>query len=144
MIRQQPGVTEVEVGYTGGVLENPVYERVKTGTTGHAESVRVEFDPSRTSYEQLLRFFFTIHDPTTLNQQGNDKGTQYRSAIFYNSEQQRKSAEKIRAEVNASGKWSKPVVTEIVEAGVFSRAEEYHQDYLQKNPGGYTCHYIRE
>lgn len=144
LLRTFPGITSVEVGYTGGSLDDPVYEIVKTGESGHAEAVRVVFNPAETSYAEILRFFFRIHDPTTKNRQGNDVGTQYRSAVFYSSEKQRKVAEQIRQEVDSSGKWKNPLVTEIVPAGRWYPAEGYHQDYLQKNPGGYTCHYIRD
>lgn len=145
ILRKIPGVLDTEVGYAGGVIDNPVYELVKTGTTGHAESVKVVFDPAQISFEELLeKWFFRMHDPTTLNQQGNDRGTQYRSAIFYMNDEQRKIAEKVKARVNASGKWKKPLVTEIAKAGKFTPAEDYHQDYLVKNPGGYTCHYLRD
>ena len=114
------------------------------GTTGHAESVRIVFDPTKLSYADLLeKWFFRMHDPTTENRQGNDVGTQYRSAIFYTSPEQKKVAEEVKARVEASGKWKKPIVTQIVAAGTFTKAEDYHQDYLQKHPGGYTCHYLR-
>ncbi len=139
LLRQQPGVIGIEVGYTGGTVSHPTYENHK----GHAEAVQIRFDPAKTSYETLLRFFFRIHDPTTLNRQGNDKGSSYRSAIFYNSPEQKQIAEKVKAEVDASGKWKNPVVTEITPAGPWWKAEDYHQDYLQKHPGGYTCHFIR-
>lgn len=144
LFRRQPGVLETEVGYTGGATPDPRYEDVKTGRTGHAESIRIVFDPSRTSYEALLRFFFRMHDPTTPNRQGNDVGSQYRSAIFVHSQVQRRVAERVKAEVEASGFWKKPIATEIVPAGPWHRAEAYHQDYLAKNPGGYTCHWVRE
>lgn len=144
LIRQMPGVLDTEVGYTGGTVGAPTYEKVKKGTTGHAEAIQISFDPSRLSYEALLQFFFRLHDPTTPNRQGNDIGTQYRSAIFFHSEDQRQIAEKVKAEVNQSGKWPKPLVTEIVAATPFYPAEDYHQDYLQKNPGGYTCHFVRD
>ncbi len=144
LIRQLPGVSQTTVGYTGGTLKGPVYEDVKTGLTGHAESIEILFDPEKLSYADLLRFFFRIHDPTTLNRQGNDRGSQYRSAIFYTDESQKKIAEKIREEVHLSGIWNLPIVTEITPALPFYPAEEYHQDYLQKNPGGYTCHFVRE
>jgi peptide methionine sulfoxide reductase msrA/msrB len=144
ILRSLPGVIETEVGYVGGTLPNPTYEDVSSGTTGHAEAVRIVFDPSSTSYESLLHTFFRMHDPTTVHRQHNDVGTQYRSAIFTESETQRVMAEKVKAEVEASGKWSQPVVTEIVPAWRFWPAEAYHQDYLQKHPGGYTCHYLRE
>lgn len=145
LIRKIPGVLETEVGYEGGTTERPNYEQVKTGRTGHAESVRVTFDPKQLSYADLLeKWFFKMHDPTTANRQGNDVGTQYRSAIFVSSEEQRKVAEQVKKRVNESGKWKKPVVTEIVSAGPFTPAESYHQDYLEKNPGGYTCHWMRD
>jgi methionine-S-sulfoxide reductase len=144
LIRKMPGVVETQVGYTGGSFPDVDYTMVKTGTTGHAEAIEVKFDPAILSYEDLLRYFFKLHDPTTKNRQGNDRGSQYRSAIFYHSDSQKKSAEKIKAEVDASKKWNAPIVTEIVEAGPFIRAEEYHQKYLEKNPGGYTCHFVRE
>ncbi len=145
LIRGIPGVISTDVGYSGGDLPNATYKDVKKGDTGHAEAVRVVFDPSKLSYETLLRdWFFKMHDPTTLNRQGNDIGTSYRSAIFYTSEAQRKVAEKVKKEVDASGKWKKPIVTEITKAGDFWPAEDYHQDYLQKNPNGYTCHWMRD
>ncbi len=144
LIRKLPGVLETEVGYAGGALESPGYEQVKTGRTGHAESVQVTFDPAKLSYEALLRFYFRIHDPTTPNRQGNDRGTQYRSAIFALTDEQARTAERVKQEVDASGKWGAPVVTEIVRGGTFWPAEAYHQDYLVKNPGGYTCHWIRD
>lgn len=144
LLRKQPGVLKTIVGYTGGVTDNPTYNDVKKGTTGHAESVEIVFDPKKTTYEQILLFFFTMHDPTTPNRQGNDRGTQYRSAIFYHDDEQKKTAEKVKERVQKSGKWKGTVVTEIVPATKFYPAEDYHQDYLQKNPGGYTCHYVRE
>jgi methionine-S-sulfoxide reductase len=128
------------VGYTGGTVPDATYQNHE----GHAEAVRIWFDPSVTSFATLLRFFFRMHDPTTLNRQGNDFGTSYRSAIFYHSEAQRATAQLVNAEVAASGKWSRPVVTEITPAGPWWRAEEFHQDYLLKNPNGYTCHYLRD
>jgi peptide methionine sulfoxide reductase msrA/msrB len=144
IIRNIPGVLNVTVGYTGGSTPNPVYPLVSSGATGHAESVKVEFDPAKLSYEQLLGWFFRMHDPTTLNQQGNDRGTQYRSAIFYINEEQKQTAEKVKSAIDSSGKWKNSIVTEITKAGDFYPAEEYHQDYLQKNPGGYTCHFLRD
>jgi peptide methionine sulfoxide reductase msrA/msrB len=144
ILRDIPGVLETEVGYSGGSLPNARYPDVRSGRTGHAESVRIVFDPARLPYEELLGWFFRMHDPTTPNRQGNDVGTQYRSAIFTMSEAQRAVAERVKARVGASGKWTRPVVTEIVPAGPFWPAEEYHQDYLEKNPGGYTCHFLRE
>ena len=144
LLRKEPGVLQTDVGYTGGFTPNPVYEQVKKGDTGHAEAVRIVFDPTKTTYEKILSFFFRLHDPTTLNRQGNDRGTQYRSAIFYLSPAQKETAEKVKERVDKSGKWKSPVVTQIVPAGEFYPAEDYHQDYLQKNPGGYTCHYVRD
>ena len=144
LLRKEPGVVSTEVGYTGGTLPNPKYEDVHAGHGGHAEAVKVVFDPGVTSYEQILLFFFRMHDPTTKNQQGNDVGVSYRSAIFYESDAQKKTAEEVKARVNASGKWRKPIVTEIVKAGTFWPAEQEHQDYLVKHPGGYTCHYVRD
>jgi methionine-S-sulfoxide reductase len=144
LVRALPGVLKTEVGYTGGQTKNPRYESVKTGSTGHAEAIEIEFDPAKISYEQILRFFFTMHDPTTVNQQGNDRGSQYRSAIFYHDDEQKKVAEQVKAAVDKSGAWKKPVVTEIVPATEFYPAEDYHQDYLQKHPNGYTCHWVRE
>jgi peptide methionine sulfoxide reductase msrA/msrB len=144
ILRKIPGVTATRVGYTGGTTSDPAYPDVHAGDTGHAEAVEVVFDPSRVSYEEILGYFFRLHDPTTLNRQGNDVGTSYRSAIFYHSDEQRRTAEQVKQRVDQSDKWSNPVVTEIVAAGPFWIAEESHQDYLQKNPGGYTCHYLRE
>lgn len=144
ILRKLPGVLDVAVGYTGGTAEHPAYEAVKTGATGHAEAVRVAFDPKKLSYEELLGFFFRLHDPTTKNRQGNDVGTQYRSAVFYQTEDQRKTALEVRDRVERSGKWKRPITTEIVPAAKFWPAEDYHQDYLRKNPGGYTCHYLRD
>lgn len=144
LIQKQKGVIETQVGYTGGDLKAPGYNDVKTGATGHAEAVQILFDPKILKYDDLLLYFFKLHDPTTLNQQGNDKGTQYRSTIFYQSKKQKDSAEKIKHRVDASGAWKKPVVTQIVEAGPFWRAEDYHQKYLNKHPDGYTCHMVRD
>jgi methionine-S-sulfoxide reductase len=144
LLRQVPGVRRTLVGYTGGQLKAPEYGDVKTGRTGHAESIQVVFDPSQLSYERLLAYFFTIHDPTTKNQQGNDVGTQYRSVIFVLDAEQRRVAEKMIERVGASGDWKAPITTEVTDATEFYPAEEYHQDYLQKNPGGYTCHYPRQ
>lgn len=144
IIRSIPGVLKTEVGYAGGTVDNPTYNIVKLGTTNHAESVQIEFDPSRLSYEDLLGYFFRMHDPTTLNQQGNDKGTQYRSVIFYHSPEQKKTAEEVIKKVEAAKKWSRPIVTQVVSATKFYPAEDYHQDYLQKNPQGYTCHWLRD
>lgn len=138
LFRKQPGVLNTEVGYTGGKVANPTYENHE----GHAEAVEIEYDENITSYKNLLDFFFQIHNPTTLNQQGNDKGTSYRSAIFYGNEEERKEAENFIDIVNKSKRWKDPVVTTLEPLGKFYTAEDYHQDYLQKNPGGYTCHAI--
>jgi peptide methionine sulfoxide reductase msrA/msrB len=143
ILRQIPGVIKTTVGYTGGTVPNPTYELVCSHTTGHAESVQIVFDPDKLSYEQLLGFFFRMHAPTTRDQQENDIGAQYRSAIFYISDEQKQIAGRVKMQVDKSGKWKRPVVTEITMATVFYPAEEYHQDYLQKNPGGYNCHYLR-
>lgn len=144
IIRNIPGVINTTVGYTGGEVDNPTYNIVKLGTTNHAESVKVEFDSSKLSYADLLGYFFRMHDPTSLNQQGNDKGTQYRSVIFYHSEEQKKIAHEVINKVEASKKWPKPIVTQVIAATKFYPAEDYHQDYLKKNPGGYTCHWLRD
>ncbi|MES2855572.1 MAG: peptide-methionine (S)-S-oxide reductase MsrA [Bdellovibrionota bacterium] len=144
LLRTQPGVVDVEVGYTGGKLDNPIYNIVKTGASGHAEAVQVIFDPKKTSYEKILLYFFKIHDPTTANRQGNDVGTQYRSSIFFQNEAQHTIAEKVKSRVEKSKAWKKPIVTEIVEFKKWYKAEGDHQDYLQKNPGGYTCHFPRD
>jgi len=137
--RRLPGVISTTVGYCGGTLANPTYEQVCTDTTGHAESLKIEFDPAVISYKDLLRHFFRMHDPTQLNRQGNDFGTQYRSVIFYQSEEQRKIAQDVIASLTASKRYKKPIVTELLPAMPFYPAEDYHQDYLQKHPGGY-CH----
>jgi peptide methionine sulfoxide reductase msrA/msrB len=144
IIRKIPGVTRTTVGYSGGTTADPTYEEVCTGTTGHAESIQVEFDSSRLSYENLLDYFFRMHDPTTLNRQHNDVGTQYRSAIFYTSEAQKQTAEAVKYRWSKSGKFSRPITTEITAAGKFYSAEDYHQKYLVKHPGGYTCHVLRD
>jgi peptide methionine sulfoxide reductase msrA/msrB len=145
ILRQVPGILETTVGYSGGTLAHPTYEKVKKGDTGHAEAVRIVFDPAQLSYAEILeKWFFKMHDPTTRNRQGNDIGSQYRSAIFYLSEEQRKTAEQVKAKIDASGKWKSPIVTEITRASEFTPAEDYHQKYLIKNPGGYTCHWIRD
>lgn len=144
IIRKIPGVIRTTVGYSGGTTANPTYEEVCTGTTGHAESIQVEFDSTRLSYEKLLDYFFRMHDPTTLNRQHNDVGTQYRSAIFYTSEAQKETAQRIKDQWEKSGKFSRPITTEIIAAGKFYPAEEYHQKYLVKHPGGYTCHVLQD
>jgi peptide methionine sulfoxide reductase msrA/msrB len=145
ILRKIPGVIETEVGYAGGKTPNPTYRDVKTGLTGHAEAVRVVFDPTQLTFADLLEhWFFRMHDPTTTNRQGNDVGSQYRSAIFFTTPAQAEIASKIKTKVDASGKWKRPIVTEIVEAGPWTAAEDYHQDYLVNNPGGYTCHWMRD
>lgn len=138
--RLVPGVKSVVCGYAGGTTEHPTYEQVCTGETGHAEVVKIEYDPKETSLEKLLAFFWTVHDPTTLNRQGDDHGTQYRSIILYQDEEQRLAAEKSRSEI--AGKWANPIVTEIVPLKVFYPAEEYHQDYFRKNPERGYCRYV--
>lgn len=139
LIRQLPGVISTVVGYTGGDVPNATYRHHGT----HAEGIEIKFDPAVLSYRSLLEFFFQIHDPTTRNRQGNDIGTSYRSAIFYLDEAQHQTAIALIAELNASGKWPGPIVTEVVPATDFWNAEEEHQDYLQKHPHGYTCHFVR-
>lgn len=142
LLRKIPGVIDTEVGYSGGEGD-PTYENVKKGRSGYAEAISITFNPQILSYAKLLELFFKLHDPTTLNRQGNDVGSQYRSAIFVRSEAQRKTAEAAIGAQNQSGKWQRPVATSIEELKAFYSAEDYHQDYLQKNPGGYTCHYWR-
>lgn len=145
ILRKIPGVRETQAGYTGGWLPNPKYDDTHDSKSGHAESVKVVFDPKTLPLEELLeKWFFRMHDPTTLNRQGNDVGSQYRSAIFTFNETQKKTAETVKARVNASGKWRRPVVTEIATASIWYSAEGYHQKYLLKNPGGYTCHFMRD
>ena len=140
-----PGVIDTDVGYTGGWVKNPTYEDTHDSKSGHAEAIRVTFDPSVLSYQDLLeQWFFKLHDPTTLNRQGNDVGTQYRSAIFPQTPEQRAIAERVIARVEASGRWKRPITTSIEPASTWYSAEGYHQDYLRKNPGGYTCHYLRD
>ncbi|MGZ3743662.1 MAG: peptide-methionine (S)-S-oxide reductase MsrA [Pseudobdellovibrionaceae bacterium] len=143
LLRKLPGVLDTEVGYAGGTIPKATYELVKTGKTGHAEAVQIKFDPTLLSFENLLLFFFKIHDPTTEEQQGNDIGSQYRSAIFYHSETQREIAKKVIDRVNKSNAWKAPLVTEIKPLENFTPAESSHQDYLEKHPQGYTCHFIR-
>jgi peptide methionine sulfoxide reductase msrA/msrB len=144
LYRTQKGVLYSEVGYTGGLTKNAQYTEVKTGTTGHAEAVRILFDPTVTSYKEILFYFFKIHDPTTTNRQGNDIGTQYRSEIFFLNEAQKKAAQEVIKRVDDSKKWDGPVVTKLEKFHDFYRGEEYHQDYLVKHPGGYTCHFPRK
>ncbi|RJS91337.1 peptide-methionine (S)-S-oxide reductase MsrA [Salinisphaera sp. Q1T1-3] len=139
LIRRQDGVLGTRVGYSGGTMKYPSYR----DHGHHAEAIEIVFDDARTSYRRLLEFFFQIHDPTTRNRQGNDIGESYRSAIYYLDETQREVAENTIADVEASGIWPGPVVTEVAPAGTFWEAEDYHQDYLEKVPGGYTCHFPR-
>ena len=139
LIRKQPGVLSTRVGYSGGDVDNATYRNHGT----HAEAIEIVFDPAKTSFRAMLEFFFQIHDPTTVDRQGNDRGVSYRSGIFYVSDQQRRIAEETIADVEASGLWPGKVVTELAPAGAFWQAEPEHQDYLQRYPTGYTCHYLR-
>jgi peptide-methionine (S)-S-oxide reductase len=139
LIRALPGVESTRVGYTGGQNEHPTYRN----HPGHAEAIEISYDPTKTDYRTLLEFFFQIHDPTTKNRQGNDIGTSYRSAIFYTTDEQKRVAEDTIADVDASGLWPGKVVTEVTPAGNFWEVESEHQDYLQKHPHGYTCHFPR-
>ena len=139
LIRNLPGIHSTVVGYTGGDVPNATYRNHGT----HAEAIEILFDPEKLSYRTLLEFFFQIHDPATLNRQGNDRGLSYRSAIFYVDEEQKETAHTLIKEMEASGKWPGPIVTEVVPATDFLNAEEEHQNYLQKSPNGYTCHFIR-
>jgi len=139
LIRKLPGVLATRVGYTGGDVANATYRHHGT----HAEAIEIVFDPSRITYRDLLEFFFQIHDPTTLNRQGNDRGLSYRSAIFYTTDEQRRIAEDTIADVNAAGLWPGKVVTEVAPASGFWEAEPEHQDYLERIPHGYTCHFVR-
>ena len=136
------GVISVVSGYAGGHVENPTYKQVTTGTTGHAEVTQIQFDPQQLSYEELLEVFFGTHDPTTLNRQGNDAGTQYRSIIFYHNEEQKRIAERVKARIGASGIWKDPIVTEIVPFTKFFKAEDYHQNYYRTNPSQAYCRYV--
>ena len=139
LIRKRPGVLTTRVGYTGGSVANATYRN----HAGHAEAIEISFDPALITYRDLLEFFFQIHDPSTKNRQGNDVGESYRSAIFYTTPEQEKTAREVIAEIDASGIWPGPVVTEVEPAGDFWEAEEEHQDYLEKYPAGYTCHFVR-
>ena len=139
LFRRYDGVISTRVGYTGGDVRNATYH--KHGT--HAEAIEIIFDPTKLSYRQILEFFFQIHDPSTKNRQGNDVGTSYRSAIFYTSDEQKRTAEKTIADVDASGLWPGKAVTEVAPASDFWEAEPDHQDYLERYPDGYTCHYVR-
>jgi peptide-methionine (S)-S-oxide reductase len=140
LVRRLPGVIKTRVGYSGGDVPNATYRNHGT----HAEALEVTFDPSKTSYRNILEFFFQIHDPSTENRQGNDRGTSYRSGIYYLSDEQKRVAEDTVADVDASGLWPGKAVTEIVPAGPFWEAEPEHQDYLERNPNGYTCHFVRQ
>lgn len=139
IFRKVPGVTDTQVGYTGGHTANPTYKEVCTDATGHAEAIEITFDPAKVAYKQLVDLFFKMHDPTQVNRQGPDFGTQYRSAIFYHSPEQQAVAGAAKDELDKSGKYKKPVATQILPAGPFYRAEEYHQRYFEKN-GGPSCH----
>jgi peptide-methionine (S)-S-oxide reductase len=139
LFRRQEGVLSSRVGYTGGNTPNATYRNHGT----HAEAIEIRFDPAKISYRQILEFFFQIHDPTTRHRQGNDVGSSYRSAIFHTTDEQRRIAEETIADVEESGLWPGKVVTEVVPAGDFWEAEAQHQDYLLRNPGGYTCHFVR-
>jgi len=139
LIRRRPGVVSTRVGYSGGDVANATYRNHGT----HAETIEITYDPAQTSYRDLLEFFFQVHDPTTKNRQGNDLGVSYRSAIFYVNDEQKQIAEDTIADVEASGLWPGKVVTEVAAAGPFWQAEPEHQDYLERYPDGYTCHYVR-
>ena len=136
------GVERIEPGYTGGTVTNPSYEQVSTGTTGHAEAAQIFFDPKVISYKEILEIFFTIHDPTSLNRQGADVGTQYRSAIFYHSPEQKATAEQLIAELNKEAIWDKPIVTSVEPLKVFYKAETYHKDYYKKHPKEPYCQIV--
>jgi len=142
LFQQLNGVKSVVSGYSGGHVENPSYEEVITGQTGHAEVCKIEYDPEQISFEELLKVFFNTHDPTTLNRQGNDVGPQYRSAIFYHTEGQREIAERVKSELDAGGTWKNPIVTEITPFEKFYPAEDYHQNYFRNNPNQGYCRYI--
>ncbi len=144
LFKKETGIIDTAVGYIGGNIPNPTYQTVSTGLSGYAEAVKIDFDPTKTSYEKILKFFFTIHDPTSLNRQQNDIGSQYRSEIFYLNQEQEQIAKDIILQANKSGVFKKPLATKVSAAGTFYLAENYHQNYLDKNPQGYTCHFIRE
>jgi peptide-methionine (S)-S-oxide reductase len=144
LLRSIPGVIKTEVGYTGGWLDNPKYDDTHDSKSGHAEAVMIVFDPSTVGFETLLdQWFFKMHDPTTLNRQGNDMGTQYRSTIFYTNEPQHATAQAVIKRINESGKWKRPIMTTLERFEKWWLGEGYHQDYLVKNPGGYTFHFMR-
>ena len=142
VFQQLKGVSTVVSGYSGGHVENPTYEQVVTGRTGHAEVCQIQFDHEQISFEDMLEVFFNTHDPTTLNRQGNDVGTQYRSVIFYHTDEQRETAERIKAELDKSGTWKNPIVTEIVPFKKFYKAEDYHQNYYRNNPNQGYCRLV--
>jgi len=142
VFEQLKGVLEVESGYSGGTVVNPTYRQVCAGTTGHAEVVRISYDPQETTYRALLEVFFAIHDPTTLNRQDADVGTQYRSAIFYHDERQKAVAEDVIQEIEAAGIWNNPIVTEVAPSAAYYRAEDHHQEYFRRNPGQGYCRVI--
>ncbi|MHA1390604.1 MAG: peptide-methionine (S)-S-oxide reductase MsrA [Candidatus Thorarchaeota archaeon] len=142
VFQQLKGVKSVVSGFSGGHVENPSYEQVIAGSTGHAEVCQIEYDPEQISFEDLLEVFFETHDPTTLNRQGNDVGTQYRSVIFYHNEKQRETAEQVKNENDASGTWKKSIVTEITAFDKFYPAEDYHQNYFKNNPSQGYCRYV--
>lgn len=144
LIRKIDGVVQTQVGYCGGDASSALYTKVKTGETNHAEAVQVKFNTEVITYKKIIELFFELHDPTTLNQQGNDVGSQYRSAIFYLNEDQKNTSNDVIARLTVGNKFKKPIVTQVVKASEFFSAEDYHQDYLQKNPNGYTCHYWRK
>jgi len=144
LLRNLDGVTATKVGYSGGDFDDPQYADVRTGATGHAEAVRVEYDEDEISLKEILHYFFKIHDPTTKNRQGNDIGTQYRSAVFYRDAAQKMTIEDVIEEVNELGRFENPVVTSVAKESGFYDAEEYHQNYLQKHPNGYSCHFERD
>jgi len=143
LISKIPGVEQTKVGFSGGHIKNVSYKEVTRGDTGHAESIEIKFKSTELSYEDLLFNFFKMHNPTTLNQQGNDKGTQYRSSIFYTNDEQKNIAQKVINIVNESKKWGNPILTEIIAFTNFYPAEESHQKYILKNPDGYSCHFVR-
>lgn len=143
LFKQLPGVVKTDVGYTGSNYKNPTYELLITGNTGHAEAVRIKYDPKKITYKKIVNYFFRLHDPTTLNQQANDRGTQYRSAIFFHSEEQKEIATAVVKELEKKKIFKSAIVTEVSKAEVFYVAEEYHQNYHVKNPNGYSCHFLR-
>ena len=143
LFRSLPGVINTQVGYTGGTLNHATYPGVRAGNSGHAEAIQILFDPQKTHFKEILLFFFKAHDPTQKNRQGGDIGSQYRSSIFFESDVQKVAAVEVMSKVERSGKWGAPLVTEVVSASAFWRAEEDHQKYLIKNQQGYTCHFIR-